>query len=295
MTGNPPTDNYQIVPRTGLDFQLRSDDIPKYWFGGDAFKSRFFDAMSLLFPDGERFFIQCVRDFSDQIKDPELQADVRNFMFQEAQHGRVHTEFNNRVARQGIDVPEIERRQLEVLGWYRRKTPRKYTLAYTAAAEHMTAMMAHFFLDNPQDFAAADPRIRAIYFWHAIEEIEHKAVAFDVMQKVAGVGYGMRCLAMLNLSLAFPFHVMMIMRYMLKVDGFTRGQRLKLWAKGLWWMYGPRGVYAKMLGHYVSYYRPGYHPWKKGETRAFQQWRTQYEAHDNDAVAATSAFLEQMT
>lgn len=282
---------HEIVPRKDLDFHLQEDDIPRFWYGGDPFKSRFFDAMSLLFPEGEKFFIQCVRDYRDRIDDPQLQAEVKDFTFQEAQHTRVHVEFNRRVERQGVEVAAVEAMQKKILTWYRKRFPRKFTLAQTAAAEHMTALMAHFVLENSDMMAEADPRIRAIYFWHAIEEIEHKAVAFDVMQKVARTGYFTRVAAMLNLSLAFPFHVLMIMRHMLKVDGFSRGERLRIWAKGLLWLYGPRGIYARMMPHYISYYRPGYHPWDKGETRAFQRWREEYDRHGGDAVAASDSFL----
>ena len=280
-----------IVPRANLDFELQSDNIPEHWLDGDAFRSRFFDAMSTLFPDGERFFIQCVRDFRDDVQDPQLAAEVKDFIFQEAQHGKVHTDFNNRLHRQGIDVPTITDGQLKVLAWYRKTFSRRYTLAVTAAAEHMTAMMAHYFLANPREFADADRRIRAIYFWHAVEEIEHKAVAFDVMQKVAGVGYLRRCAAMLNLSLSFPLHTMLIMRHMLQQDGYSKAERRRIWLRGLRWMYGPGGIYAKMLRHYLRYYKPGYHPWSAGETEAFSRWRALYDQHEGDPIAATDEFI----
>ena len=80
----------QIVPREKLDFGL-DGDIPKYWFGGDAFKSRFFDAMSTIFPEGERYFISCVRDYRDQVTDPKLLQDIKDFMRQEGQHGLADT------------------------------------------------------------------------------------------------------------------------------------------------------------------------------------------------------------
>jgi len=285
--------HFDIVPRSNLDFGLASDNIPRHWLAGDPFKTRFFDAMSTLFPDGERFFIQCVRDFRERITDPDLQAQVKDFIFQEAQHGKVHTDFNDRLHRQGIDVPQIVEGQLKILGWYRKHTSREYTLGITAAAEHMTALMAHFFLENPEVFDNADPRIRAMYFWHAVEEIEHKAVAFDVMRDVAKVGYWKRCLAMLNLSVSFPLHTLMIVRAMLKRDGYTAAERRKIWAKGLWWLYGPGGVYGKMLRHYISYYKPGYHPWDQGETRTFEQWRQAYQANGGDPIAASNQFLGQ--
>lgn len=291
QTQNKQPAQAEIVPRRDLDFGLDDEDIPRYWFGGDAFKTRFFDAMSLLFPEGEKFFIRCVRDYRDGVTDPEMQTQVKDFIFQEGQHGMVHTRFNQRLERQGIDVPAITDEQVRILGWFREHTPAKLTLAQTAAAEHMTAIMAHFFLENRHVLDEADPRIRAMYFWHAVEEIEHKAVAFDVMQKVAKAGYFTRAFAMLYVSVMFPFHVFMIMRHMFRVDGIE--SKWKLWLKGLWWLYGPRGIYMRMLPHYLAYYLPDFHPWRRGETAAFEHWRRAFDQYGGDPVAATDRFIGQ--
>jgi predicted metal-dependent hydrolase len=182
-----------------------------------------------------------VRDYKHQVTDPELIEEVKDFTFQEGQHSRVHRRYNDRLKAQGVKVDKIEQNQRELIAWSRSKFPRKNTLAETAAAEHITAMMAEFILDNPAEMRQADPRICAIYFWHAIEETEHKAVAFDVLQKVAGAGYFTRIMGLVVETFLFPFFIFQIMRHMLRVDGFTRGQRLKLWAKGLWWLYGRVG------------------------------------------------------
>ena len=76
------------IVRTQLNFKL--DEVPRFWFGGDPFRTRMFDALSLTFPDGERYFIQSVRLFRDQITDPSLAARVSDFIKQEAQHGIAH-------------------------------------------------------------------------------------------------------------------------------------------------------------------------------------------------------------
>lgn len=207
-----------IVRRADLDFGLEGD-IPKYWHGGDAFKTRYFDALSLLFPQGEKFFIDCVRDYKSQVTDPELQAQVKDFTFQEAQHSMVHRRYNDRLADQGVAVADIEAAQKRLLGEARRKLPAKFTLAETAAAEHITAIMAEFTLSNPELLEDADPRIRAIYFWHAIEETEHKAVAYDVYKTVAKGGYFTRILAMLVESVMFPYFTFKLMSYMFYIDG----------------------------------------------------------------------------
>jgi uncharacterized protein len=277
----------EIVPRQGPDFGL-DGDIPRYWFAGDAFKTRFFDAMSLLFPEGEKFFIACVRDYRHQIADPELTAQVKDFIYQEGQHGMVHTHFNDRLKAQGIAVDKILQRQRELMfGFFRRRMSAKFTLGQTAAAEHLTALMAHGFFHS-RLLEAADPRVRAMYAWHAVEEIEHKAVAFDVFQKVARGGYLMRVLTMLQVSLSFPLHVFLIMRHMFKVDGVKNP--LRLWLRGLWWLYGPRGIYVRLMPHYLAYYLPGFHPWRFGCMTEYRRWVQTYES-TGDAIAAADAIL----
>ncbi|MDN5874015.1 MAG: metal-dependent hydrolase, partial [Sinobacteraceae bacterium] len=260
-------------------------DIPTYWLDGDGFKTRFFDAMSTLFPEGEKFFIACVRDFRDQIADPQLQQQVADFTRQEGQHGRIHTQFNDRLQQQGIRVDRIIEQERGILfERFRKRLSPVYTLALTAAAEHLTATMAHGFFRRGL-LERADPRIRAIYAWHAVEEIEHKAVAFDVFKTVAHGGYFTRVLAMLQETIMFPLHVFLIMGHMFSVDGIHGWARCKLWARGLWWLYGPGGLYMRVLPHYFSYFLPGFHPWKRGQMESYKRWVEAYQ-RDGDVVLA---------
>jgi len=111
-----------------------------------------------------------------------------------------------------------------------------------------------------------------MYAWHAMEEIEHKAVAFDVMQKVAKVGYLRRVWAMVVVTIGFNIHSLLTTRYMLKVDGFKGWQRFKLMAQGMWWIFKPGGLYMSILGHYLQYYKPGFHPWQAGQMRSYHLW-----------------------
>jgi predicted metal-dependent hydrolase len=134
----------------------------------------------------------------------------------------------------------------------------------------------------------ADPRIRAMYAWHAVEEIEHKAVAFDVLTKVAKAGYFTRIVMMLYVSLMFPFHTFMIMRHMFQADGFNWRQRAGLWLRGLWWLYRPGGLYLPVLPHYLAYYLPGYHPWKAGAMFSYERWVEVYR-ETGDPIAAGNA------
>ncbi|MEY4763960.1 MAG: hypothetical protein RI907_633 [Pseudomonadota bacterium] len=277
-----------IVPREKLDFGL-DGDIAKYWFEGNPFKTRYFDAMSTIFPEGERYFISCVRDYRDEITDPQLKQDVKAFIRQEAQHGIVHGQYNDRLRQQGIDVDRLEAFQRHLLfNVVRKHLPRHVTLADTAAAEHLTATMAHILFEQHSELDKVDPRIRAMYAWHAMEEVEHKAVAFDVMQKVAKVGYLRRCMALLIVTLGFNLNALLTTRYMLKTDGYGFFQRLGMFAKGLWWLYGPGGVYARMARPYLRYFKPGFHPWQEGQLKSYDVWLDVFN-RTGDPIAAGNA------
>jgi predicted metal-dependent hydrolase len=261
-----------IVPREKLDFDL-DGNIPKHWLDNDPFKTRFFDAMSTLFPVGEKFFITCVRDFKDRITDPKMIEDIKDFTRQEAQHGMLHTRYNNRLKRHGISVDAIlEGQEHRLFGIIRKYCSREFTLGVTAASEHITATMADCFVERPHIFQGADERMRALYVWHAMEEMEHKGVAYDVLVDIAKSSYLNRVGSMLLVTAVFPYHVFRIMKHMLQVDGFSRWERTKIWAKGLWWLYKPGGIFMPMIGKYLAYLKPGFHPWQEPVVPSYEPW-----------------------
>lgn len=280
------TEHTPIVPREKLDFHLSDPDIPRFFHSNDPYKSRFFDALSTMFPVGERFFMECVRDYRSQITDPQILQDIKDFIRQEGQHTMVHNQYNARLKAQGIDVDMILRKHdAWMFGFQRKRLPKSYTLALTAAAEHLTAISAHALFDNRGVFEGADPRVRAMYAWHAIEEVEHRAVAFDVMQQTAKVGYFVRFLAMVEAILTFLVMIFVISNYMLKCDGFTFMQRVKLRAKGFWWVVKPGGFLSPVLGKIFSYFKPGFHPNQAGAMPGCKLWMDTYERTRNPVLA----------
>lgn len=282
--------NPEIVPREKLDFGLQRD-IPRYWLGGDPFKTRFCDAMSTIFPEGERYFISCVRDFRDQVSDPALLQEIKDFIRQEGQHGMIHRQFNEHLRAQGIDVDKLEGLTRDFLfGVMRKYFPKKHTLAATAAAEHLTSIMAEAMLQRKDALGEADPRMYAMYAWHAMEEMEHKAVAFDVMQKVAKVWYPRRIQTLIEVSIAFNLHILLYTGYLLRHDGFSGWQLLKAMARGLWWVYGPKGLFTASWRSYFRYYKPGYHPWQQKTVASYPLWLETFN-RTGDPLAAGQAVL----
>jgi len=276
-----------ITPRTDLDFGL-TGDITRYWFGGDPFKTRLFDAHSLLTPAGERFFINAVREYREEIVDPVLKEEVKAFILQEGQHSMQHAQSNNRLTAQGFDVESFESQQQRSIENLRRLMPRRFALALTAAYEHLTTIVANAVAEHSEYFSDADPRIFALYAWHCIEELEHKAVAFDVMQKVAKVGYFVRIGAMLYGTLLFQWQFSSMLNRLFRFDGFSLVQRLRLWRRGLGWMYGRDGFFRLQLGHYVEYFRPGFHPSQAGGMQGYMRWVETFK-RTADPIAASRA------
>ena len=125
-----------------------------------------------------------------------------------------------------------------------------------------------------------------MYAWHAIEEVEHKGVAYDVMIDYAKVGYFKRIGALIHATFMFPYVILMFTNAMLKADGFGLLQRAKLFAKGIWWLLKPGGFVAPLHKHYVQYYKPGYHPWQETEQPGYEEWLRGFAKHQDPVEAS---------
>lgn len=185
MTTATPT---RTVPTRRISFEESLQQLPKHFAGDDDLISSHLAAvLSAVFPDGEDFFVRSVRHFRDQIDDPALRRDVAGFIGQEAVHGREHRVLNDRLAALGYPTKRIERGVRFGLGFRERIASPIANLAATAALEHYTATLAEILLSNEEARAQlGTPELRDVFLWHALEESEHKAVAFDVYKAVGG-------------------------------------------------------------------------------------------------------------
>src|SRR5262245_2535672 len=150
---------------------------PRWWHGGDPVGTAFFNALSATFPQGETFFIESVRRYREQAPSP-LKEQIAAFVQQEAMHTREHVVFNRLIKAAGYDTTEIDawtRRRIDIA---RARHPIAQ-LAVTVALEHFTAIMAHALLTERDPMPGAPRDVLRLWQWHAIEEIEHKSVAYD--------------------------------------------------------------------------------------------------------------------
>lgn len=282
---------YHVAPivRSNLDFKLA--DVPRYWFAGDPFLTRMFDALSLTFPDGERYFIQSVRLFRDQIQDPDLKQRVADFIRQEAQHGIAHDKMNQVMKDQGMPVDQFIQRLNKVFKFELKYRSPQYNIAMTAAAEHLTALMAETFYGEKDTLQDAHPYVRALFAWHAIEEMEHRDVAFDVMQQVGNVPEVTRKMALvLTTGLMFGFTLYRA-NVMLRCDGFNRTQRLKMNVRGLQWLFGKQGKLRKMQSQYRDWFKPDFHPSQHPIIAQYDVW-LETLAQTCDPIQAGEAFWQ---
>jgi hypothetical protein len=157
--------------------------IPRHWMAGNPVATAISNGVNMLFPHGERFFVRSVHHYLDQIEDPGLRAQVKAFFKQEGHHASAHDDLNAVLRSQGFQIDRFLELYHRITIWLEERMPAKLNLAGTAAAEHYTAIMAEgAFTRGVLDML--HPSIQKLLAWHAAEEIEHKAVAFDVLQQV---------------------------------------------------------------------------------------------------------------
>jgi predicted metal-dependent hydrolase len=169
-----------IVPR---DLDVDLEQVPRYWHTNNVVATAISNGLNMLFPAGERFFVRSVKHFLDDIDDPVLRAQIKGFFGQEGRHARAHDLYNDVLRAQGYEVDRFLGVYQRITTWLEKRLPPKLNLAATAAAEHYTAIVAEGAFTQ-EVFDEIDPTMRRLLAWHAAEEIEHKAVAFDVLQKI---------------------------------------------------------------------------------------------------------------
>ncbi len=244
-----------IKPR---DIRFPHDDgLGTDWNGGDWFRTAFFNAMSILFPYGEKSFIDSVRANQHMVTETGLKAAVRGFMAQEYVHRREHQRFNERLcASRGYDLEWLEaaiRGDSEEL----EKLDPLFWLATTVAYEHLTATIAGCLLDRADWLAGADVGVAKVWRWHAIEEIEHKSVAFDVY-RAAGGTHAMLRKAMVLMSMEFLFRFQArSLWHMYCRDHPPLGRTLRqAWS----FLFGKGGLIRGNWRHYWAFFRRDFHP-----------------------------------
>lgn len=237
------------------------------WLGGDTLRSQFFNAMSMIFPSGERYFVDSLRAVTSEIADTELREHVRGFIGQESVHWRMHTDFNQGLERMGlrnIVEPFIEWR-IRHSGWLRPLD----RLAITAGVEHFTSLFGQATLRNDAWLAGGHPELQTFWRWHAAEEIEHGSIPLAVYNALGG-GYFRRVMWFFYVCATLSLDSIIQMTCNLHRSGSL--WRFETWRRGIAFLFGRGGPIRVALAGFPRYLRPGYVPMFSHTTPTAHAW-----------------------
>jgi predicted metal-dependent hydrolase len=250
----------------------------RWWLGGDPVATAFMNALSVTFPRGEAFFIESVKAFRDGVPD-KLAREIKAFTIQEVMHSREHVAFNRRVTDAGYDVTRLEDRVTEVLDLAAQRPPIA-SLAATMALEHYTAILAAEILRNPKTMAGADAESAQMWRWHAMEEVEHKGVAYDTWLHATREWsrwkrWKIKAIMMIVISTKFWAHRIEGALELLRQDGIT-GWRARI-GLARYLLVSP-GLLRKILPAWFAYFLPGFHPWNHDDRALIGKAESDYAA-----------------
>ena len=272
MSVTTPAD-LTITPR---DLKVdRNTRNARWWHGGDPVATAYFNALSAAFPQGETFFIESVRRYRDSVQEP-LRQQIAAFVQQEAMHTREHVVFNKLLRIAGYDLTAMDaetRRRVDEA----RNRPHLVQLALTVALEHFTAIMAHSLLTEREPLPGAPEEVVRLWQWHAIEEIEHKAVAYDtylaVTQHMSGLRrWALRCHVMALVSVQFWYSNFQRMADFFRQDGMNTP---RTWWRVAKYLLVKPGMMRRIFWDYLRFFGPGFHPWHRDDRKLIARIETQ--------------------
>lgn len=262
--------------RRNLKFDFDYSRLNDWHYNGRNI-THFMNTLSIFFPEGEQFFIDSVRYYRDKgiIKDQELLNDIRAFIGQEAMHSREHEELNEEMERQGLGAAAKDRAVGKLLKVGKRLLPPSMHLSVTCALEHMTATLADSVLQWETVFAEgekkSDPVYTAAWRWHALEETEHKGVAYDVYQLAVGNDKKLNAYLqrisghLLAHAIFWPIAIAFWIDVSRRAGDLAKGRD---WLKAANSLVGRKpGVLRRKLPEFFTYFRPGFHPWDDDNRR----------------------------
>ena len=285
------SDATRAVPTRRISFEEAVAEVPRYFAAdGDLIQSHLMATLSAVFPDGEDFFVKTVRHYRDQITDPDLKRQVNGFIGQEATHGREHRVFNERLAELGYPTARIARMVRRGLAVRWKLASPQANLAETAALEHFTATFAELALSDPEMIRlAGHPAVGELFLWHALEEAEHKAVAFDVYRAVGG-SERTRIVTMKIVRAGFVIGIgaQVVVSLLADRSTYQKGRLRESWKR---FKRSPL-VHSEMWARLKDYDRPGFHPDDRNTDELVERWREELfgaEGALNDKLVSGAA------
>lgn len=235
------------------------ETLPKHWFAGNAFLTHMLNTWTIVFPDAERYFVRWSRKALTEISDAKIKKDIQGFIGQETMHANQHEKLWDLLRAQDYDLePVLWIVQKLGFNWLENAVPDKWNYAAVAGFEHFTAMFAELAFETPELMEKMHPEMRKLFEWHAAEEIEHKAVAFDQLMAV-DASYALRT-GVMNVAVVLLYLVTYgnTLYMMLQDKSIFRPRE---WLNIADIFFGKHDLARKSILKFVEYYKPNFHPW----------------------------------
>lgn len=257
------------------------EDLPTLWFSDNPFLTAFFSGFSAQLPEGEEQFLYSVRLFQDKITEPTLKKQVRAFIGQEAHHSNEHDDFNNFMISRGLRLDKIEDALKKQNKWFRKNLSPARQLAMTVCGEHLTALLADWALasqNRPLDMMAEPAR--TMWGWHAVEELEHKGVAFDVYDQLVGDRKLLQRTMRFTMFLFVTTSIVNALNLMRSTGGWTNWKKNREAAKVIF------AWYKFSRSDYNDFYKDDYHPWQHDCLETVRKGREEFLDEKEESNAA---------
>jgi predicted metal-dependent hydrolase len=261
-----------IKPRR-MQFDTDNMKMSQFSIENNSLISTFFYSLSAMFPEGERFFIHAVRHYQSAITDPKMLEDIRGFIGQEAHHGRCHDDLNNAIEKLGIPMSMITDNMVSRVKMLKNRFGPERQLALTVAMEHFTASLAEFILENPEVLDNAPETFREMMLWHSVEEIEHKAVAFDVFRLQVNDEFMRRRVMVIAMITIFSRIAFFQVRMLWKTKHMPS---MKEWIAATRFFWGKKGILRANSNGMKKFFRRDFHPNDIDQSALIDGWEKRF-------------------
>lgn len=234
-----------------------SDVVSRAWAAEDPFLTGVLNTYGVLVPRNEAFYISTIRAVEGRVREPSLSARVDRFIRQEAQHGAAHHRMLAVLDAQGYRFRTAAKWvNAVVYGITERALPLRVRMSMVACIEYVNAYVGHEVLSQRM-LDGSDPTLRAMYEWHFAEEIEHRAVAYDVFQALSSRWV----LRVAGVALTVPLFYLLLTLGSAWFAAQDRSLFTTRWWRGAWGhLFGRHRMVRRSARHLWAYLKPSFHP-----------------------------------
>lgn len=255
----------------------------RHWMNDDPVGTAFYNSLSISFPHAEVYMIDSLKPWREHVSEP-MRQEINAFIQQELNHSREHIAFNRGMIEAGYEFKSVEK---DIINLVQKLNMRDdlSRLQMTMCMEHLTAVISAELLSDERHLAGAETELRNMWLWHATEEIEHKAVAYNVWLEATKDWSGLRRWANRSLfftaiSYRFFSNRLSAQIHLLQQDGYSKSAAFFAMMR-----YGLKkgGLLRRLAKPWAAFYKVNFHPWSVDDRHLIAAGESQFIMDDNIA------------